>query len=53
MDLVPLALTLLCHGCLLQAIVAAFGLDEGTVASWQERAGRHCQRVREHVVQQG
>ncbi len=27
-DLVTLVLTLLCHGCPLQAIVAAFGLDE-------------------------
>jgi len=26
--------TLLCHGCPTQAIVAAFGLDERTVAAW-------------------
>jgi hypothetical protein len=52
-DLVTTVLTLLCHGCPLQAIVAAFGLDERTVAAWQARAGQHCRRVHEHVVQQG
>jgi len=52
-DLVTTVLTLLCHGCPLQAIVAAFGLDERTVAAWQARAGRHCQRVHEHLVQRG
>jgi len=46
-------LTLLCHGCPPQAIVAAFGLDERTVAAWQQRAGTHCQRVHEHLVQAG
>ncbi len=52
-DLVTIVLTLLCHGCPLQAIVAAFGLDERTVAAWQVRAGQHCQQVHEHLVQQG
>jgi transposase-like protein len=52
-DLVTIVLTLLCHGCPLQAIVAAFGLDERTVAAWQARAGDHCQRVHEHLVEQG
>ena len=52
-DLVTVVLALLCHGCPVQAIVAAFGLDERTVATWQERAGQHCQRVHEHVVQSG
>jgi transposase-like protein len=52
-DLVTLVLTLLCYGCPLQAIVAAFGLDERTVAAWQARAGQHCQHVHEHLVQQG
>jgi transposase-like protein len=52
-DLVTTVLTLLCHGCPRQAIVAAFGLDERTVAAWQERAGQHCRRVHEHLVQQG
>src|SRR5215208_6282628 len=52
-DLVTLVLTWLCYGCPLQAIVAAFGLDERTVAAWQARAGDHCQRVHEHLVEQG
>ena len=38
-DVVTIVLTLLCHGCPLQAIVAAFGLDERTLAAWQARAG--------------
>jgi transposase-like protein len=52
-DVVTIVLTLLCHGCPLQAIVAAFGLDERTVALWQARAGQHSQRLHEHLVQQG
>jgi transposase-like protein len=52
-DVVTLVLTLLCHGCPPQAIVAAFGLDERTVAAWLARAGGHCQQVHEHLVQQG
>jgi transposase-like protein/IS1 family transposase len=44
--------TLLAHGCPRQAIVAAFGLDERTVASWQEKAGVHCRQVHEHMLQQ-
>lgn len=43
-------LVLLAHGCPPQAIVAAFGLDERTVRSWQQRAGQHCQGVHEHLV---
>ena len=52
-DLVTIVLTLLSHGCPIQAIVAAFGLDERTVAAWLTRAGQHCQQVHQHVVQQG
>jgi hypothetical protein len=52
-DLVTTVLTLLCHGCPIQAIVAAFGLDERTVAAWLARAGQHCQQVHQHVVQHG
>jgi hypothetical protein len=52
-DLVTIVLTLLCHGCPIQAIVAAFGLDERTVAAWLVRAGQHGQQVHQHVVQQG
>ncbi len=45
--------TLLAYGCPIQAIVQAFGLDERTVASWRDRAGKHCQQVHQAVVQQG
>ena len=43
-------ITLLAYGCPLQAIVAAFGVDERTVASWQQRAGEHCEQVHQHLV---
>jgi transposase-like protein len=49
---VTTVLTLLSHGCPTQVIVAAFGLDERTVAAWLTRAGQHCQRVHQHLVQQ-
>src|ERR687886_1882186 len=52
-ELVPGVLTLLSHGCPPQAIVAAFGLDERTVAGWLARAGSHCRQVHAHLVQQG
>src|SRR3954451_6598153 len=52
-DLVTLVVTLLCHGGPVQAIVAAFGLDERTVADWRHRAGRHGQLLHEHRVLQG
>jgi transposase-like protein len=47
-----IVMTLLANGCPLQAIVRAYGLDERTVADWQARAGRQCQRVHEHLVAQ-
>ena len=53
LDLMTIVLTLLCHGCPCQAIVAAYGLDERTVADWQQRGGRHGQRFHERHVQQG
>lgn len=49
-SVVVLVVTLLAHGCPLQAIVMAFGLDERTVGAWLKRAGEQCQRVHEHVV---
>ncbi len=52
-ELLVLVLTLVSHGCPTQAIVAAFGLDERTVARWLASAGQHCQRVHEHLVEQG
>src|SRR3954469_23611882 len=48
-----LVLTWLSHGCPPQAIVAAFGLDERTVAAWLARAGTHGQGVHAHLLQQG
>ena len=48
-----LVVTLLCHGCPLQAIVAAFGFDERTVAAWQAKAGAHCRHIHGHLVQEG
>lgn len=52
-ELAVVVLTLLSHGCPTQAIVAAFGLDERTVARWLASAGAHCQRIHEHLVEQG
>jgi transposase-like protein/IS1 family transposase len=51
-ELVVTVVTLLAHGCPLQAIVAAFGLDERTVADWWARAGQQGQAVQEYVVEQ-
>ena len=51
-ETVALVLTLLAHGCPLQAIVVAFGFDERTVAAWEARAGRQGQAVQEHLVEQ-
>jgi transposase-like protein/IS1 family transposase len=51
-ELVVLVVTLLAHGCPLQAIVAAFRLDERTVADWWARAGQQGQAVQEYLVEQ-
>ncbi len=51
-ETITLVVTLLAYGCPVQAIVVAFGLDERTVQDWQGRAGQHCERVHEHLVQQ-
>jgi len=51
--LIVIVITLLAYGCPIQAIVQAFGLDERTVASWRDRAGKQCQQVHQAVVQQG
>ena len=51
-DLVTLIITLLAHGCPVQALVVAFGFDERTVAAWGARAGRQGQAVQEHLVEQ-
>jgi transposase-like protein len=39
-DMVTILLTWLCHGCPIQAIVAALGLDERPVVAWVTRMGR-------------
>lgn len=51
-ELMVIVATLIAHGCPLQAIVAAYHLDERTLMDWQKRIGRHCQRVHEQLVQQ-
>src|SRR5215469_15289152 len=51
-ELIVVVITLLAYGCPLQAIVHAFGLDERTVASWRDRAGQHCQKLHQAVVEQ-
>jgi transposase-like protein/IS1 family transposase len=52
-ELIVIVVTLLSYGCPPQAIVHALGLDERTVARWQERAGAHCQKIHEDQVMQG
>jgi IS1 family transposase len=52
-ELVVIVITLLAFGCPVQAIVQAYGLDERTVASWRDRAGKQCQRVHQAIVEQG
>jgi transposase-like protein len=51
-DLLTIVVTLLTHGCPTQAIVAAFGLSERTVAAWLQRPGQHAQHVHQHLLQQ-
>jgi transposase-like protein len=43
-------ITLLAYGCPTQAVVAAFDLDERTVADWQDKAGVHAQAVHRHFL---
>ena len=51
-DLILVVVTLLGWGCPIQAIVAAFALDERTIASWRDRAGRQCEKVHHSLVVQ-
>lgn len=53
MDLIVIVVTLLTYGCPVEAIVHAFGLDERTVADWRDRAGVHCQKVHQQIIEQG
>jgi len=50
---VTLVMTLLSYGCPPAAAVAAFFLDERTVAAWHRKAGRHGKGVQEPQVCQG
>src|SRR4029450_5174664 len=52
-ETVAIVVTLLAHGCPLQAIVAAFGFDERTVAAWQAKTGGECQQGHAHLGQEG
>jgi transposase-like protein len=52
-ELIVIVVTLLSYGCPVQAIVHALDLDERTVAAWRDRAGAHCQRAHEGIVEQG
>lgn len=51
-ETVTLVVTLMAHGCPLQAIVVAFGYDERTVAERLARAGHQGQAVQEYLVEQ-
>src|SRR6266571_4492727 len=51
-ETVSLVVTLLAHGCPLQAIVVALGSDERTGAGWVARGGAQGQAVQEHLVEQ-
>src|SRR3954462_12258445 len=51
-ETVMIVVTLLAHGCPLQALVAAFGFDERTIADWGARSCRQGQAVHEYLVEQ-
>src|SRR5256712_1478975 len=50
-DTVVIIVTLLAYGCPVQALVAAFGFDERTIADWWARSGRQGQAVQEALVE--
>ena len=52
-ELVVAVVTLLAYGCPIRAIVAAFSLDERTIARWQRESGHQCRRLHEHIIQAG
>ena len=52
-DLFVTVISLLSYGCPTQAIVYTYGIDERTVASWQKRAGLHCEKVHHEKIEQG
>ena len=50
-ETVVIVVTLLAHGCPVQAIVAALGFDARTGADWWARSGRQGQAVHEYLVE--
>jgi transposase-like protein len=50
MWVVIIIMTLRAYGCPIQAIVAAFGIDERTVAAWDTKVGQHTKQVQEDIV---
>lgn len=52
-ELFVIVIALLSHGCPIQAIVYAYGLDERTVVNWQQRAGIHCEAVHKEKIERG
>lgn len=47
-SLLVIVITLLTHGCPPQALVAAYGLDERTIAAWHNKSGSHCHALHDH-----
>jgi hypothetical protein len=50
-ETVVIVVTVLAHGCPLQAIVAALGVDERTLADWWPRSGRQGQAGHAYLVE--
>lgn len=50
-ELFVIVVTLLAHGCPVQAIVMAFGLDDETVREWLKKAGLHCEGVHSYFME--
>jgi len=52
-ELFTWVIILLAYGCPVQAVVAAFQLDERTVWRWLRQSGKHCETVHEQLVSNG
>jgi transposase-like protein/IS1 family transposase len=52
-ELFVTVISLLSQGCPIQAIVYTYGLDERTVASWQQCAGIHCESIHKEKIERG
>jgi transposase-like protein len=50
--LITQVVTLVAHGCPEAAIVVAFELHPRTVRQWVTAAGRHCETIQQHLVEQ-